>query len=221
MDLLRTRQVDPVHQSPQTRMYGFFTHGTVPPSRLYSSGFLSLPDHLRRLPSPTQFRRRSPGHVTFITLQVICSRPTTDRASLATSLYTYRFAYPRSTRRFCHFCGGHALFFRTVPPANTLVRWVNENAFVLEVQTRPCPTLGRPVHLGFPHRLRPGTSPQALRIPPHGGHPALRSSASGGFRSALAVSSFRLRARLDVSIPPAFSGQRGCEPRFLDMAPLI
>src|SRR6266699_469975 len=85
MDLLRTRQVDPVHQSPPTRMYGFFTHGTVPPSRLYSSGFLSLPDHLRRLPSPTQFRRRSPGHVTFITLQVICSRPTTDRASLALS----------------------------------------------------------------------------------------------------------------------------------------
>src|SRR6059058_3917549 len=86
MDLLRTRQVDPVHQSPPTRMYGFFTHGTVPPSPLYSSGFLSLPDHLRRLPSPTQFRRRSPGHVTFITLQVLCSRPTTDRASLAPSL---------------------------------------------------------------------------------------------------------------------------------------
>jgi hypothetical protein len=95
------------------------------------------------------------------------------------------------------------LFFRTVPPAITLVRWVNENAFVSEVQTRPYPTFGRPVHLGFPHRLRPGTSPQALRIPPHGGHPALRSTASGGFRSVLAVSSFRLRARLDVSIPSA------------------
>ena len=40
------------------------------------------------------------------------------------------------------------MFFRTVPSANTLVRWVNENAFVLEVQTRPCPTFGRPVHLG-------------------------------------------------------------------------
>src|SRR6266849_54618 len=53
------------------------------------------------------------------------------------------------------------------------------------------------------------------------GHPALRSTASGGFRSVLAVSSFRLRARLDVSIPSAFSGQRGYEPRFLDMAPLI
>ena len=48
----------------------------------------------------------------------------------------------------------------------------------------------------------------------HGGHPALRSTASGGFRSVLAVSSFRLRARLDLSIPSTFSGQRGYEPRF-------
>jgi len=37
-------------------------------------------------PSPTHFRRRLPGHVTFITLQVLFSRPYTDRASLATSL---------------------------------------------------------------------------------------------------------------------------------------
>src|SRR5215469_4777740 len=112
------------------------------------------------------------------------------------------------------------LFFRTVPSANTVVRWVNENAFVLEVQTRPCPTFGRPVHLGLPHRLRPGTSPYALRIPPHGGHPALRSTTSSGSRSALAISSFRLRARLDVSIPSAFFGQRGITP-LLDMALLI
>ncbi len=76
------------------------------------------------------------------------------------------------------------------------------------------------VAIAYP-RLRPGTSPQALRIPPHGGHPALRSTTSGGFRSVLAVSSFRFRARLDLSITSAFSGQRGCEPRFLDMAPLI
>src|SRR5215471_6541923 len=59
----------------------------------------------------------------------------------------------------------------------------------------------RPVHLGFPHQLRPGTSPHAFRIPPHGGHPALRRTASGGSRSVLAVSGFRLRARLDLSIP--------------------
>src|SRR5258708_33788438 len=86
MDLLGPRRVDPVHQSPQTRTYGFFTHGTVPHPRLYSSGFLSLPDHLRRLPSPTHFRRRFLGHVSFDTLQVLFSRPTTDRASLALSL---------------------------------------------------------------------------------------------------------------------------------------
>src|SRR6516164_2311186 len=38
------------------------------------------------------------------------------------------------------------------------------------------PTFGRPVHLrGSPHRLRPGTSPHALRIPSRDGHPALQS----------------------------------------------
>jgi hypothetical protein len=46
------------------------------------------------------------------------------------------------------------------------------------------------------------------------GHPALRSTASSGSSSALAVSSFRLRARLDVCIPSAFSGQRGFTPAF-------
>src|SRR5689334_22318147 len=76
------------------------------------------------------------------------------------------------------------------------------NAFASIVQARPCPTFGRPVRpWGSPHRLQPGTSPHALRIPPRGGHPVLRSTSSGGFRSVLAVSGFRLRARLDVSIP--------------------
>jgi hypothetical protein len=69
----------------------------------------------------------------------------------------------------------------TVPTADAAPRTTNlcgnlvASAFVSEVQTRPCPTFGRSVHLGFPHRLRPGTSPQALRIPPRGGHPALRT----------------------------------------------
>src|SRR6266542_2608924 len=75
--------------------------------------------------------------------------------------------------------------------------------------------------LGFPIDYGPVLLRRPFRIPPHGGHPALRSTTSGGCRSVLAVSSFRLRARLDVSIPSAFSGQRGYEPRFLDMAPLI
>ena len=52
---------------------------------------------------------------------------------------------------------------------------MNENAFASIVQARPCPTFGRPVHLrGSPHRLRPGTSPHAFRIPHRDGHPALR-----------------------------------------------
>jgi hypothetical protein len=38
------------------------------------------------------------------------------------------------------------LLFHTVPSANTLVRWVNENAFAPIVRARPCPTFGRPVH---------------------------------------------------------------------------
>src|SRR6267143_2033305 len=91
MDLLCPRRVDPVHQSPRTRMYGYFTHGTVPPSRPYSSGFLSLPSRLRRLPSPIHFDCRWLGHVAFAALQVLHSRPSTNRASLTPSLFAYRF----------------------------------------------------------------------------------------------------------------------------------
>jgi len=40
----------------------------------------------------------------------------------------------------------HAQIFRTVPSANTLVRWVDENAFAPIVRARPCPIFGRPVH---------------------------------------------------------------------------
>src|SRR6266566_226354 len=67
-------------------MYGYFTHGTDPPPRPSSSGFFFLPDRLRRLPSPAHFRRRFLGHATFAALVVLHSRPSTDRASLATSL---------------------------------------------------------------------------------------------------------------------------------------
>ena len=113
------------------------------------------------------------------------------------------------------------LFFRTVPSANTLVRWVNENTFAFILQARPCPTFGRPVHLrGSPHRLQPGTSPHALRIPPRGGHPALRESQAVAPGSALAVSSFRLRARLGFSIPSSLPAREALPPR-LDTALLI
>src|SRR5215469_14194401 len=86
MDLPGTRRVDPVHQSPRTRMYGYFTHGTDPPPRPCSSGFLSLPNRLRRLPSPAHFRRRLPGHAAFTAFVVLHSRPPTGAASLTFSL---------------------------------------------------------------------------------------------------------------------------------------
>ena len=109
--------------------------------------------------------------------------------------FAYRVAYPGATRRPGESSWGHVLIFRTVPSANTLVRWVNENAFASIVQARPCPTFGRPVHhRGGPHRLRPGTSPHAFRIPPRGGHPALR----------------RIAPPADDALPPS-----------LDMTPLI
>ena len=55
-----------------------------------------------------------------------------------------------------------------------------ESAFVAIVPTRPCPLFGRPVHRrDGSRRLRPGASPHALRIPPHGGHPALLDSHRG------------------------------------------
>jgi len=55
-----------------------------------------------------------------------------------------------------------------------------DNAFVTIAPTRPCPLFGRPVHhRDSSHRFRPGASPQALRIPPHDGHPALLHSYRG------------------------------------------
>src|SRR5215831_2791504 len=94
MDLPCTRRIDPVHQSPRTRMYAYFTHGTDPPSRPCSSGFPSLSDRLRRLPSPAAFAGCLPrptsaavsGHPVCAALAVLHSRPSPDRASLVTSL---------------------------------------------------------------------------------------------------------------------------------------
>src|SRR6266478_346602 len=54
MDHLCPHRVDSVRQSPRTRLYGYFTRGTDLPPRPCPSGFFSLADHLRLLPSPTQ-----------------------------------------------------------------------------------------------------------------------------------------------------------------------
>src|SRR5258706_11663746 len=80
------RKVESGLKYPGTMMYGFFAKRTDP---LSSSFLFWLPASsflLRLPPSPTHSGRRSLGHVTFITLQVLFGSPTTDKASLATSL---------------------------------------------------------------------------------------------------------------------------------------
>ena len=64
--------------------------------------------------------------------------------------------------------------------------------------------------MGSPPRLRPGTAPQTLRTPPHGGRPSPQFR-RGGSRSTLAGPA-RLR-RVGVSIP-ATCGRRGITPAF-------
>jgi hypothetical protein len=100
--LLCPRPVDPVHQSPRPGTYGYFPHGTVPPSRPYSSGLLFLPNRLCRLPSPIHSDCRWLGYVTVTTFQVLPSRPSPDRASPASSLsligpFTPECRLPRPT----------------------------------------------------------------------------------------------------------------------------
>jgi hypothetical protein len=83
------------------------------------------------------------------------------------------------------------------------------NAFASVLQARPGPAFGRPVHLwGSPLDYGP-----VLLLMPFGFHltvAALRSGElqNGGCRFTLAVSGFRLRARLGFSIPSVFSSQR-------------
>ena len=102
-----------------------------------------------------------------------------------------------------------------MPPANTLVRWVNEK------RLRPHSAGSTLPHL-WPTCSFFGVAPidysPILLLMPFGFQIALDTLPSGtratGSRSALAVSGFRLRARLGFSIPPCFPGQRGITPAF-------
>src|SRR5215471_6752395 len=89
------------------------------------------------------------------------------------------------------------------------------NAFVPIVRTRPCPIFGRPVHL----RVAPIDYSPILLLKPFGFRITPNTLSSGkpredGFRSILAVSGFRLRARLDFSIPSFSSRPARHYPRF-------
>ena len=145
-------QVDPGRQYPRAVMYGFFAKRTDPPHRLYSSGFPSRPSCPRPPPSPTHSGRRSLGHAVFAALQVLHSGPSTDRASLATSLPLIGLLTPvppgdPASPPEVTLCSSGPC--RPQSPCNGEM---DENAFASIVQARPCPTFGRPVHRwGSPH----------------------------------------------------------------------
>jgi len=176
--------VVPDLQSPRTLLYGFFARQrTDPPQRPCSSGVPASPSCLRPLPSPTHSSRRVCGHAAFTALQVLFSGPTTDRASRPISLARIGLLTPAPA-------GDPASPFEGTPcscvPCRPRPPWCEgrmDTAFVALLPTRPGPLFGRLVHpWGRPHRFRPGASPQALRIPPRGGHPALPGRGDQGQR---------------------------------------
>src|SRR5262249_35860472 len=132
----------------------------------------------------------------------------------------YRVASPGALREPNESSWGHVLGFDTVPSANTLVRWVDENAFAPIVRARPGPTFGRPVR----HGVAPIDYGPVLPLMPFGFPLAAETLPACerrcGFRSALAVSRFRLcapRRLLHTFLSPASEEL----PPLSDTAPLI
>ena len=95
----------------------------------------------------------------------------------------YSLAYPSGSSALRHehhqrehdeISPGQTLLFLSVPPAHTLSQSTLRKYFLrLKAAGSVTRALGRPVRLWLKPRLRPGVSTQALRIPPHDGHPAL------------------------------------------------
>src|SRR5215467_13452861 len=174
MDLLGPCRVDPIHQSPRSRTYGYFAHRTDPPSSPLLIWFLLSSRFSSSAAFPNPFRCRLLGH------RLSPASGTMQQSDYwrgAASHFACAYRVTSSGATGDPASPPEVTRHSSVPcrPQSPCFWWVNENAFASIWQARPCPTLGRPVHLrGGAPRLRPGTSPQALRIPPHGGHPALR-----------------------------------------------
>ncbi len=124
--------------------YGFFTDGTYPRHDPCLSRLSPQSNHPCQPPSPDH----SPADSS-VTWLSPCFRYYSVVRLLTWLRFplrsAYRVTYSGATRKPCESSWGHTLIFHTVPPANTLVRWVDENAFASILQARPCPTFGRPV----------------------------------------------------------------------------
>ena len=130
---------------------------------------------------PTDFPgppgRRSRGHPTFAGLEVLFGCPIARRASFPTSPRGLigsviplpdgnTTSPPGVTSRSSVPCRSHTPWY------DGWIRTPSPPSCRLDL----APSLADRFVLGQPPRLRPGTSPQALQIPPRGGHPALRLS---------------------------------------------
>ena len=136
--------------------------------------FLPAPTtFVHRLPQPTRLpiarsRGFRPASGTI--------RPSDDSPSTASHFAdAYRVASPGATQTPDESSWGHVIVFCTVPSANTLVRWEDENAFAPIVRARPDPTLGRPVR----HGVAPIDYGPVLLLMPFGFHLAVDTLPSG------------------------------------------
>jgi len=131
--------------------------------------------------------------------------------------YAYRVTYSGASRKPCESSWGHSLIFPTVPPANTLVRWVDENAFASILQARPCPTFGRPVR---PWDGSLDYGPVFLRKP-FGFHLTMDTLSSGCLSTEIKLRCIPLSVSTVSGFVPylgfslsALPGQRGVTPAF-------
>jgi hypothetical protein len=125
VNLRRPRRIDPVNESPRPVMSGSFTKGTVHLTglthlafRLSSTVFVGcLPRHtLPPLAWSRGFHRASGT-----------TQPSDGSQNTASHFAcAYRVTSLGVIRGSQEPSWGHAQIFRTVPSANTLVRWVNE-----------------------------------------------------------------------------------------------
>src|ERR1700728_4335630 len=146
MDLLGPRRVDPIYQSPRTRTYRYFTHGTDPPSPPFLIWFLLSSRSSSSAAFPNPFRCRLLGQrlspASGATQQSDYGQSTASHFA-----YAYRVTSSRATEDSAS--PPEVTRHSSVPcrPQSPCFWWVNENAFASLQQARPYPTFGRPVHL--------------------------------------------------------------------------
>src|SRR5216684_2688191 len=176
--LLLPVRIEPVDQSPRRATEGFFRSGTVPCRLLTHWLPPSFPT-----PSQTAFPgvliRPREGHAVY-RLRASGTSPSSDFSPNPGHPFTssaYGRAFARRSLHAEHPMRSPRVTTCSSTPCRPHTPWFEgwmDNAFVAVMPTRPYPLFGRPVHRrDGSHRFRPGASPQALRIPPRGGHPAL------------------------------------------------